>query len=145
MNAALIASRSVNSPEKRRPAKTKTFLIHSFGRPVLIAARKGERRGTTGSCSGGVGSAGTVGCSEVIVSIEGGRLRRRDRLPDRECGSRKGTAERRRPPSRAGAWAFVVSSLDPLLAPAGCVVALASPSLRSSRLRQLSRSSLNWC
>ena len=82
----------LNLPEKSSPAKTKTFLIHSFGRPVLIAARSGERRGTTGSCSGCVGSAGTVGCSEVIVSIV------RDRLgqatlgcANRECESRKGS------------------------------------------------------
>ena len=39
----------LNLPEKSSPAKTKTFLIHSCGRPVLIAARSGERRGTTGS------------------------------------------------------------------------------------------------
>ncbi len=67
--ASAIAWPSVNLPENSSPAKTKTFLIHSFGRPVLIAARSGERRGTTGSCSGEFGSAGTVGCSEVIVSI----------------------------------------------------------------------------
>ena len=60
----------LNLPEKSRPAKTKTFLIHSFGRPVLIAARSGERRGTTGSsASASPGAAGTVGCSEVMVSI----------------------------------------------------------------------------
>src|SRR6185503_19686653 len=61
----------LNLPEKSRPAKTKTFLIHSCGRPVLIAARSGERRGTTGS-SNGVASpagAGIVDYSEVIVSI----------------------------------------------------------------------------
>ena len=33
----------LNLPEKSRPAKTKRFLIHSCGRPVLIAARSGER------------------------------------------------------------------------------------------------------
>ena len=53
-------------------AASKTFLIHSCGRPVLIAARSGERRGTTGSLQRGVCLArqrpGTVGCSEVIVS-----------------------------------------------------------------------------
>ena len=60
----------LNLPEKSSPAKTKTFLIHSFGRPVLIAARSGERRGTTGSAASALpASAGTVGCSEVIVSI----------------------------------------------------------------------------
>src|SRR3954454_7955659 len=59
----------LNLPEKSRPAKTKRFLIHSCGRPVLIAARSGERRGTTGSLKSGASSAGgTVGCSEVIVS-----------------------------------------------------------------------------
>src|SRR6187551_3826677 len=57
----------LNLPEKSRPAKTKTFLIHSCGRPVLIAARSGERRGTTGSAEA---SRGTVGCSEVIVSMD---------------------------------------------------------------------------
>ena len=63
----------LNLPEKSSPAKTKTFLIHSFGRPVLIAARSGERRGTTGSSASACpASAGTVGCSEVIVSIAGG-------------------------------------------------------------------------
>src|SRR4051794_38273937 len=64
----------LNLPEKSRPAKTKTFLIHSCGRPVLIAARSGERRGTTGSSIDGGPSAagvGTVGCSEVIVSTLG--------------------------------------------------------------------------
>src|SRR4051794_20610164 len=62
-------------PEKSSPAKTKTFLIHSFGLPVLIAACSGERRGTTWPVSGSCEvpcSAGTVGCSEVIVSIGGG-------------------------------------------------------------------------
>jgi hypothetical protein len=60
---------SSNWPEKSSPAKTKKFLIHSCGRPVLIAARSGERRGTTGSSGPGVwGWTGTVGCSEVIVS-----------------------------------------------------------------------------
>src|SRR5215475_3750823 len=59
----------LNLPEKSKPANTKTFLIHSFGRPVLIAARSGERRGTTGSSAAvGRGSEGTVGCSEVMVS-----------------------------------------------------------------------------
>ena len=60
-----------NLPEKSRPAKTKTFLIHSCGRPVLIAARSGERLGTTGSSrrdSAFPAGAGTVGCSEVMVS-----------------------------------------------------------------------------
>src|SRR6476469_2617867 len=64
----------LNLPEKSRPAKTKTFLIHSCGRPVLIAARSGERRGTTGSSIDGgpsTAGAGTVGCSEVIVSTLG--------------------------------------------------------------------------
>src|SRR4029079_16708114 len=62
---------SLNLPEKRRPAKTKTFLTHSWGRAVLIAARSGVRVGTTGSSAALPGSAGTVivGCSEVIVSI----------------------------------------------------------------------------
>src|ERR1700761_7552575 len=61
-------------PENSSPAKTKTFLTHSLGRPVLIAARRGLRRGTTGSSrlSDSPGG-GTVGCSEVIVSINGGR------------------------------------------------------------------------
>jgi hypothetical protein len=39
----------------------------------LIAARSGERRGTTGSSiedSACAAAAGTVGCSEVIVSID---------------------------------------------------------------------------
>ena len=65
-----------NLPEKSTPAKTKRFLIHSCGRPVLTAARSGERRGTTGSPIGGGASpaaAGTVGCSEVIVSTLNGR------------------------------------------------------------------------
>ncbi len=61
----------LNLPEKSSPAKTKMFLIHSCGRAVFSAARSGERRGATGSA----GSAGIVGCSEVIVSIEGGRGR----------------------------------------------------------------------
>src|ERR1700754_646768 len=61
---------SLKWPEKSSPAKTKTFLIHSFGRPVLIAARSGLRRGTTGSSMfGDSPGGGTVGCSEVIVSI----------------------------------------------------------------------------
>ena len=67
-------------PEKSSPAKTKTFLIHSCGRPVLIAARSGERRGTTGSsieASAFAAAAGTVGCSEVIVSIVGVPAERR--------------------------------------------------------------------
>ncbi len=60
----------LNLPEKSRPAKTKTFLIHSFGRPVLIAARSGERRGAAAASSLDLpDSAGTVGCSEVIVPI----------------------------------------------------------------------------
>src|ERR1700744_1241318 len=60
-------------PEKSRPAKTKTFLIHSFGRPVLIAARRGLRRGSTGSSRfSDPAGGGTVGCSEVIVSINRG-------------------------------------------------------------------------
>ncbi len=57
----------LNLPENSRPAKTKTFLIHSCGRAVFSAARAGERRGTTGSSGC---PAGMVGCSEVIVSIE---------------------------------------------------------------------------
>src|SRR3954468_8240111 len=61
-------------PEKSRPAKTKTFLIHSFGRPVLIAARSGLRRGSTGSSRFWDSAGGTVGCSEVIVSINRGGL-----------------------------------------------------------------------
>src|ERR1044072_1393387 len=65
--ASSTAPESLNLPEKSRPAKTKTFLIHSCGRPVLIAARSGERRGTTGVAA--EASAGIVGCSEVIVSI----------------------------------------------------------------------------
>ena len=70
----------LNLPEKSRPANTKTFLIHSFGRPVLIAARSGERRGTTGSAAAACpASAGTVGCSEVIVSILGAGAARRER------------------------------------------------------------------
>src|SRR6201989_908122 len=66
-------------PENSSPAKTKTFLTHSLGRPVLIAARSGLRRGTTGSSmlSDSPGG-GTVGCSEVIVSIKWG-----DELPGR--------------------------------------------------------------
>src|SRR5262249_4168545 len=66
----------LNLPEKSSPAKTKTFLIHSFCRAVLIAARSGVRCGTTGSSAGASASvaawsalAGTVGCSEVIVSM----------------------------------------------------------------------------
>src|SRR5215211_6339123 len=73
-NASSTSCDWLNLPEKSRPAKTKTFLIHSFGRPVLIAARSGDRRGTTSPVSGSrdrLDSAGTVGCSEVIVSIDG--------------------------------------------------------------------------
>src|SRR6185312_3837460 len=83
----------LNLPEKSSPAKTKTFLIHSFGRPVLIAARSGLRRGTTGSSRFSDSAGGTVGCSEVIVSINrGGRLldRRWISPPD---GLRKGSAQ----------------------------------------------------
>jgi hypothetical protein len=60
----------LNLPEKSSPAKTKRFLIHSCGRPVLIAARSGERRGLTDSASfvAGASSDRTVGCSEVMVS-----------------------------------------------------------------------------
>ena len=65
-NASSTSCGWLNLPEKSRPAKTKVFLIHSCGRPVLIAARSGERRGTTGSAAG---CGGIVGCSEVIVSI----------------------------------------------------------------------------
>src|ERR1700710_1368243 len=75
---------SLKWPEKSRPAKKKTFFIHSFGRPVLIAARSGLRRGTTGlSRFGDSPAGGTVGCSEVIVSIKerGGLLGRRRLLP----------------------------------------------------------------
>jgi hypothetical protein len=64
----------LNLPEKSRPAKTKRFLIHSCGRPALIAARSGERRGVTGSAASACpAEAGTIGCSEVIVSILVGR------------------------------------------------------------------------
>src|ERR1700742_271383 len=58
-------------PENSSPAKTKTFLTHSLGRPVLIAARSGLRRRITGSSrlSDSPGG-GTVGWSEVIVSIK---------------------------------------------------------------------------
>src|SRR5680860_1827995 len=70
--ASSTAPASLNLPEKSRPAKTKTFLIHSCGRPVLIAARSGERRGTTRPPA--VESAGTVGCSEVIGSMCRGRV-----------------------------------------------------------------------
>ena len=70
MNASSTSCDWLNLPEKSSPANTKTFLIHSFGRPVLIAARSGERRGTTGSAASACpASAGTVGCSEVMVSI----------------------------------------------------------------------------
>src|SRR6201994_4944067 len=80
-------------PEKSRPAKTKTFLIHSFGRPVLIAARSGLRRGTTGSSRFSVSpGGGTVGCSEVIVSIMGAAGCKADGGPRRQAGSRKGNA-----------------------------------------------------
>src|SRR5215212_8047226 len=99
ISASTTACDWLNLPEKRSPAKTKTFLTHSFGRPVLIAARSGERRGTTSPVSGSwerFGSAGTVGCSEVIVSIEAGRRSRRDRPLNRERESRQGTAARRR-------------------------------------------------
>src|ERR1700742_1908795 len=79
MNASRMSCGCLKLSEKRRPAKTKTFLIHSFGRPVLIAARSGLRRGTTGSSrlSDSPGG-GTVGCSEVIVSIKRG-----DEMPGR--------------------------------------------------------------
>src|SRR6202042_146791 len=86
---------SLKLPENSSPAKTKTFLTHSFGRPVLIAARSGLRRGTTGSSrlSDSPGG-GTVGCSEVIVSIKWvGRLLGRWLVPPPN-GSRKGTAGR---------------------------------------------------
>src|SRR3954454_6599900 len=74
MNASSTSWDWLNLPEKSSPAKTKTFLIHSCGRPVLIAARSGERCGTTGSSSeASPAVAGTVGCSEVIVSIMGSR------------------------------------------------------------------------
>src|ERR1700712_3619936 len=89
-------------PEKSRPAKTKTFLIHSFGRPVLIAARSGLRRGTTGSSRFSVlPGGGTVGCSEVIVSIAGGRGRRGASSPQRP---RKGSARRPRSGVQQDAW-----------------------------------------
>src|SRR4029079_18562238 len=89
-NASITSCDWSNLPEKSSPAKTKTFLIHSFGRPVLIAARSGERLGTTGAWAGSAGSAGTVGCSEVIVSMVGNRWAG-IWLPHRECESRKGT------------------------------------------------------
>src|SRR4249919_1481991 len=68
--ASSTALGSLNLPENSRPAKTKTFLIHSCGRPVLIAARRGERRGTTGSSRLACPGAGcTAGCSEVMVPM----------------------------------------------------------------------------
>src|SRR5262249_23923614 len=76
---ARVASRTscgwLNLPENKSPAKTKTFLTHSCGRAVLIAARSGVRGGTTGGPVAVSGSAGTVivGCSEVIVSIKSRR------------------------------------------------------------------------
>src|ERR1700712_1708502 len=69
-NARKTSWGSLKWPENSSPAKTKTFLIHSFGRPVLIAARRGLRRGTTGSSRFSDSAGGTVGCSEVIVSID---------------------------------------------------------------------------
>src|SRR3954449_77034 len=90
--ASTIACDWSNLPEKSSPANTKTFLIHSFGRPVLIAARSGERRGTTGcAASARPGSAGTVGCSEVMVSIGGVRRRAEGRVT-RQIESRQGSA-----------------------------------------------------
>ena len=92
MNASSTSCDWLNLPEKSSPANTKTFLIHSFGRPVLIAARSGERRGTTGSAASACpASAGTVGCSEVMVSIVGGGGRPRTGLT-REIESRQGSA-----------------------------------------------------
>src|SRR3954447_4542271 len=93
-NASTTSCDWLNLPEKSSPANTKTFLIHSFGRPVLIAARSGERRGTTGSSAVlGLASVGTVGCSEVMVSTLGleGAL-----SGNASNGSRKGSAGCRR-------------------------------------------------
>ena len=88
---------SLKWPEKSSPAKTKTFLIHSFGRPVLIAARSGLRRGTTGSSRfGSSAGGGTVGCSEVIVSIAGAAGSSAGGVPAARSGSRKGSAGRER-------------------------------------------------
>src|SRR5690349_16231378 len=90
----------LNLPEKSRPANTKTFLIHSWGRPVLIAARSGERRGTTGSAAACPVGAGTVGCSEVIVSILMARRAEISRQPG--DASRQGIAAGRRLPCLPG-------------------------------------------
>src|SRR3954454_11988509 len=100
MNASSTSCDWLNLPEKSSPAKTKTFLIHSFGRPVLIAARSGERRGTTSPVSGSCdrfGSAGTVGCSEVIVSIEDRGSGTSTSYPARGKKSRKGSAAEVKP------------------------------------------------
>src|SRR6201994_4771366 len=92
--ARAVSSGCLKWPEKSSQAKTKTFLIHSFGRPVLIAARSGLRRGTTGSSSPGPSAGGgTGGCSEVIVSIARSAEVSQGRSRD---GSRKGTAVRGR-------------------------------------------------
>src|SRR5689334_23429196 len=88
-----------NLPEKSSPAKTKTFLIHSCGRPVLIAARSGERRGTTGSSIEVLASpAGTetVGCSEVIVSIKKAGYGQASTTQPLENRSRQGSANTQR-------------------------------------------------
>ena len=50
--ASATASNSLNFAEKSRPAKTRVFLTHSWGRIALRAARKGPRRGFTGAPSG---------------------------------------------------------------------------------------------
>src|SRR3954453_2670937 len=98
--ARKMSSGCLKCPEKTSPAKTKTFLIHSFGRPVLIAARNGLRRGTTGSSRFGAPSGGgTGGCSEVIVSIARAARGVQRRLR-RQIRSRKGNAGRRRTPDQ---------------------------------------------
>ena len=68
--ALAIAAGSSNWPENKRPAKTSRFLIHSFGRIVLIAARSGPRRGFAGSEPGGGDPSPTSGLSRVAPSMK---------------------------------------------------------------------------
>src|SRR5664279_435254 len=96
----------LNLPENSSPANTKTFLIHSFGRPVLIAARSGERRGTSGSPASSLpASAGTVGCSEVIVSIREIPPGQTYCRPAGHIETRQGSVGGRHPLRQASPWA----------------------------------------
>jgi hypothetical protein len=78
-----------------------------------------------------------------MVSIDKGRFGLLDWLPDRERGSRKGTAARRRLNSSAGVWVFVGRGRDLLPPPMTLMVSLPSPALRPCRSRELSRPRLH--